>query len=279
MCKEESGDQEMTEKQTRPGSSKSRYIVPAIVTIAVLIILGFFIPRLLPLDLFFSSSSKSGPGIKKEQLIAAEMVSFGTYEQDADKKNGPEPIEWIVLDNDGKSALLLSSRPLDALAFNSFQAEILWENSSIRAWLNDGFFNTAFTAEEKSVILLSAIDNSKAQGNPDWEKINARDTEDKVFLLSYAEARHYLENTKLMKTWPTVYANQAGAFSYPSSNQYGEGWWWLRSPGKIGGTAAVVAYEGYFSSEPVQPSKSLPNYYYHGGGSVRPAIRIDLNAL
>ena len=63
-----------------------------------------------------------------EHLIAAKLalykkvgsiVTFGQYEQDNNTGNGPEEIEWIVLDvQDGKS-LLLSRYGLDAKPYNT----------------------------------------------------------------------------------------------------------------------------------------------------------------
>ena len=57
-------------------------------------------------------------GTKAESFrTVGNIVAFGRYEQDNDLTNGPEPIEWIVLDVvDGEKtkALLLSKYGLDA---------------------------------------------------------------------------------------------------------------------------------------------------------------------
>ena len=42
------------------------------------------------------------------------QITVGHYEQDADPSNGAEPIEWIVLENSGKTAMLISKYGLDA---------------------------------------------------------------------------------------------------------------------------------------------------------------------
>lgn len=80
-----------------------------------------------------------------------------------------DPIYWNVLDT---SPLTVLSRDiLDSQAYNDTIYEIAgelfgdadgrypandYENSTIRAWLNDDFWNTAFTAEEKAALLPDA---------------------------------------------------------------------------------------------------------------------------
>lgn len=39
---------------------------------------------------------------------AYSTVFFGSYEQDGNTENGPEPIEWLVLEDDGETMTLLS---------------------------------------------------------------------------------------------------------------------------------------------------------------------------
>lgn len=42
-----------------------------------------------------------------------DIIEFGSYEQDYNKENGAEPIEWYVIDIDDKSAKLMSVYALD----------------------------------------------------------------------------------------------------------------------------------------------------------------------
>ena len=54
-------------------------------------------------------------------IAIGEYVTFGSYEQDDDFDNGPEPIEWMVLDHqDGRTLLL--ARDMDWM-----QAGIMWK--------------------------------------------------------------------------------------------------------------------------------------------------------
>ena len=177
------------------------------------------------------------------------IVSFGQYEQDNNIGNGPEEIEWIVLDvQDGKS-LLLSRYGLDAKPYNTEWKAITWEECSLRAWMNNDFLKSAFTPTEQSAILLTAVDNSKSQGYSDWKTNGGNNTQDLLFLLSYAEANKYLgvtysdsNNTK-SRVAPTAYAKAQGAYTDDNNKTAdGEaaGWWWLRSPGINQNIAAYV---------------------------------------
>ena len=87
------------------------------------------------------------------------MVSLGTYEQDGDKTNGQEPIEWLVVDRneDGSAYLLISRYILDWLPYHSTNAAATWQNATLRTWLNQDFFQAAFAADEQEKILLTSL--------------------------------------------------------------------------------------------------------------------------
>ena len=95
---------------------------------------------------------------------AGDHVFFGHYEQDNDLNNGPEPIEWRVLEVKGNEMLLLSEYILDAQPFNEEKAGNLWESSSLRTWLNRDFIDNAFSNEGVAAIQLTKVDNSAKQG-------------------------------------------------------------------------------------------------------------------
>ena len=94
-----------------------------------------------------------------EILDAAEnartILTFGKYEQDNNPDNGPEEIEWIVLEEHDGNLLLLSRYGLDAVPYNDEGAETTWEESTLRSWMNSDFLETAFTPEEQSAILVT----------------------------------------------------------------------------------------------------------------------------
>ena len=219
----------------------------------------------------------SGAGVMGlAELSAGQYVTFGTYPQTS-TGNDQKPIEWLVLDVQENKALLISRYGLDAIPYNAKYDDITWEKCTLRTWLNSTFLNKAFTAEEQKGILLTNVDNGSSQGYSKWSTSGGNNTQDRVFLLSYAEANKYLgvtyddsKNTK-SRVAPTAYAIKQGALT-SSSNKTADGaaagWWWLRSPGNDQRNAANVSTVGYLS-----------NYYVDNDDAVvRPALWINLES-
>ena len=59
-----------------------------------------------------------------------------------------------------------------------------WETSSLRKWLNNDFYNTAFTDLEKAQVGISHLEN-KSRG---LSKYDGADTYDRIFVISYYDA-------------------------------------------------------------------------------------------
>lgn len=208
----------------------------------------------------------------KSKYSIGSRVTFGTYEQDNNTKNGPEPIEWYVLDVDGNYALLLSRYVLDAQRFNDCWAEITWDDSSVRWWLNHTFLDEAFSAIEYLRISGTSVPADK---NHYYSSLNpGKETYDQVFLLSVPEVEKYLKKDSIRMTSATDYARKQGAFisqSYFSDNR-GCAWWWLRSPGGYQGTA-YKSYAAMIDGSGAVSGHEVYNSGYDGSiGGIRPAI-------
>lgn len=150
---------------------------------------------------FAASTDNAGAALR---IAAGDTIVFGRYEQDGDIGNGPEPIQWLVLDmrgeNDaaGAGVLLISQYELACREFHDRDEPVTWETSSLRAWLNGEFCSAAFTEQEKAFIARTHISTTgnydeyiesgkrKKENNP-----GGNDTEDRVFILSYEEATKY----------------------------------------------------------------------------------------
>ena len=259
----------------KPGNKK----IPILAAVAAVVVAVVLLVVLVVLP-----STRKNSEFRK----IGNLVTFGHYEQDADESNGPEPIEWIVLDVQDGKALLLSKYGLDTKPYNTKFVGVTWETCTMRAWLNGAFLNAAFAEKEKSSILLTEVDNSKAQGF-DWTTVGApvsadggNNTQDKIFLLSWAEAEKYLETAvwdsdnpdkvyPKAQAAPTEYAIRNGAYK-SNSNKTAEGdaagWWWLRSPGGHKSCAADVDSDG-----------SLDDHYVDDvDGCVRPAFWLNLES-
>ena len=70
---------------------------------------------------------------KEEFKTVGNIVTFGRYEQDNKTENGPEEIEWIVLDYDEKNqkTLLLSRYGLDAKRYNEDYQVTTWSECTL----------------------------------------------------------------------------------------------------------------------------------------------------
>ena len=225
------------------------------------------------------------------KYVPGDTVILGSYEQDNDPSNGAEPIEWEVLGIKDGHTLILSKYALDCKQYNESWADVTWEDCTLRSWLNDDFYNTAFSSSDMERIVNAHNENPdsyeffKPWNFDDYvfgaEGGNA--TNDNVFLLSWKEAEDYLDgkllddslsaedyNQKLLCR-PTDHAKAQGVWTSSDSDDYyspdteGCCLWWLRSPGIIAGTAADVADFGVLNC-----------YYVHDDvEGVRPALLID----
>lgn len=203
---------------------------------------------------------------------AGSYITMGTYMQTASGDDST-PIEWVVLEYDSKNnrALLISRYGLDVQPYHTEEVIVTWEQCSLRAWLNSDFYNRAFNTEEKRAVLITNVDNGNGSGMWDY---GGNNTQDKVFLLSFAEAVKYydvqyshISDTNKSEAAPTEYAIKRG----DKNRVYREipvgRPWWLRSPG--------VLYQALAVSEKgsVNCTNVNNNSIY-----VRPAFWIDLNA-
>lgn len=119
-----------------------------------------------------------------------DVVEYGVFEQDNDRKTTDEPISWQVIEKQGASVLLLSD---DILTYRPFHTDYSakrntkWEQTDTYKWLNVDFFFSAFSNEEQSLVLLN---NPSCHAN--------------VFLLSQKEADSL--NRSVLEAYNTKYA-------------------------------------------------------------------------
>lgn len=92
------------------------------------------------------------PRISMEMAEEGDIVYFGSYEQNNDKSDGKEPIEWRILEKKSNKVLLLSEKGLVTKPYHKKNNERTWKNCSLRKWLKSSFIKTAFTEEEKNIL-------------------------------------------------------------------------------------------------------------------------------
>ena len=197
-------------------------------------------------------------------LSIGDWVSFGNYPYEQD--GNWQPIEWRVLDQKGTTILLLSEYGLDAMPYHKEWSNVTWEHSNIRKWLNGEFLDMAFTDEERQKILITDIDNSKAQGYSGYTTNGGNGTKDQVFLLIDKETfEDYFPCNEERMCKPTNYAIERGAWQ---SRTTSTGCWWLRSPGYYQYNATYVDSDG---------SRDINNVH-NDYVCVRPALWVNLNS-
>ena len=222
--------------------------------------------RFKPIAEYFAKNPELATAAHEAKLAPYKTVGnyviFGTYPQ-TDSGTDSTPIEWLILDYDAKSkrTLLISRYGLDAKQYHpdNLVSGTTWETCTLRTWLNDDFLNKAFSTQEQSAILLTNLDNS---GRLDKDTTGGNDTQDRVFLLSYAEIKKYFE-VKEISSFVDNVKLQISPTDYVSGYSY----WWLRSPHNFQYMTACITATGAFVGC-VHASKNL----------VRPAFWLDLES-
>ncbi len=205
-----------------------------------------------------------------KNLAPGAIIQLGEYEQDGNLANGAEAIEWLVLTTEGNEALVISTLGLDTLPYEAAKKKADWENSSARNWLEDTFYEHAFSTDEKDIISEKTIIQHKNKGYPNCAQ--GSDTIDHVFLLSTKEYTEYLyDNSAIDPAYrqgiPSAYVQQKDIDVY----DYHKGvrsWWWLRTSSGYNDKACFVA--------PMGPREVYVGYAVNSnGGLIRPAMWVS----
>ena len=194
-----------------------------------------------------------------EQLKALKVgdaFTFGAYPQN--KKNKPEPIEWIVLDRADSRILVLSKYTLDEKYFHEEGKPMFWSDSLIRRWLNSDFLSDkVFTEAERDRICPTSITEKDRNGIE-------HTTTDGIFLLSESEVKQYfpLLESRITKGTPIsrAYFGEWGLRSYKNQGLGANGLQYCSRKGRI-----------------ITKRQDLPNGYINRTGGVRPAMWINVD--
>lgn len=209
-------------------------------------------------------SETVGITVPKWKLSVGDTITIGLWKQN-NETPGNESIAWQVLAVEEEKALVISEQGLDCCPYHNDRHEstVTWDNSSIRFWLNDYFYNNAFSDEEKTRIIMTDI---KAGGNPSFSTEYGNETKDRVFLLSADEANKYFSSSQARQCSATDYAKSRGGYTDESS--YARCWWWLRTPGDSQADTAYVDIGGNINLS------GTDAVYAHN--VIRPAIWIEM---
>ena len=185
-----------------------------------------------------------------------DYISFGTYEQDSNFSNGEEDIEWIVLEKQDEYLLLISKYALDSEPFDTYHTNVTWETSTLRMWVNNDFYNSAFSKIEQTMIGTRAY-NTYAFSIGDALMY------DNVFLLSKTRMNKYFDFDSIKKCKPTEYAKISGL---PIDSE-GNCSWWMNFDSILGNFPRIISTKGL-----IQECDTAIN------NAIRPCIFIDLSS-
>ena len=192
-----------------------------------------------------------------------------------------EPIKWKILQVNGTEYKLVTDLIIDNQKFHSststrtIDGKTIYPNnyeySDIRKWLNEDFYNKAFTKVLQSYINTTLVDNSKNSIGFSNDTYTCNDTYDKVYLLSYKDITNteygFIDYTSREKQL-TDYAKAKGCYMNTNDSYYNNGNYWLRSPNyDYDYCARYVYYIGYISG----------NCVNYGPVGVSSAITISLS--
>lgn len=176
---------------------------------------------------------------KKIELSYAEkgeVITFGKY-------------DWLVLEKTDEELLLITNEAIGLMNYDFEYANVTWENSRMRPWLNFDFYEENFSDTERSVIIERENPNPQ---NPEYSFWSGDSTSDRIYLLSIDEANLYFESKE---DRICIYEDQACI-------------WWLRTPGFESHYAAVVSVDGSVLTRGVD----VGNNYT----AVRPVTRVSI---
>ena len=203
-----------------------------------------------------------------------------------------EPLQWRVLDP--STGLVLCETIIDSQSYNNYilgsgtdvygnlacwgdASQTYYANnyaeSSLRKWLNDDFYNTAFTAAQQNRILPTTLDNSAY--DPSCSAYDSETTTDKIFLLSYSDTLNSsygfsssATDSSTRQTQSSDYAKCQGLYVESSMNECSD--WWLRSAGNVSHSACRVGCDGWVYD-------GWQNVFFTCIG-VRPALKLNLKS-
>lgn len=223
-----------------------------------------------------------------------------------------EPLKWRVLDKD--TGLIMCENIIDSQAYcntvyvtveqfagtygtenkHSYYSDAAhnykqneYAKSSIRAWLNNDFYNTAFSAADKTAIATSKIADFGYECNTSLYE-EGKYLSDKIFLLGQTEAFTSSYGFKNTSTGPdeanhdsakaaksTDYAKCQGieVNDNDCSSYYGNSAWLLR-------TASPDSKNYYGSSTYIINSSggmTTPGLLYSTSWGIRPCLKINLH--
>ncbi len=182
-----------------------------------------------------------------------DVVLFGRYEQDNDRKNGPEPVEWIVIAEEEGNLLLLSRYALTARGYEAEYSAALDTTKNLAGMLREDLPDAVFTAREQACLRYTQTGSNKSNKS-------------RLFSLKAEDAERYLAAGPERLCRPTPFAAARGA----GRDAAGNCGWWLAPPDDDWKRNTLVSAAGEVRSSDVNGKDATVG--------VRPAVWVDPSA-
>lgn len=181
-------------------------------------------------------------------------------------------IKWDIINETDDSYLLMTHYAIDAVPYNTEYTAIDWDNSSLRKWLNEDFYSTAFNDVQKSFLTEMTVTSTR---NPDYGIYTGNNVTDYVTVLSAEEvsegANGFAGDRKAEDADRSCEATEFGRARGIYTDSNGICRWWLRTCGVDTSSAMFVNTNGVLACD---------GYYVIGTDiGVRPVITISKSSV
>ncbi|MGN0800081.1 MAG: DUF6273 domain-containing protein [Christensenellales bacterium] len=188
-------------------------------------------------------------------LQEGDILRFGSYPYEKD--GSQRTIEWEVTYAmpDTGWVNVTSCLCLDVIPFcHERRDDVTWENSDLRRWLNEDFYRTAFTEEERRYIAMR-----ENHYGTDWNAMKALYTKDHICVPEESVIEHFSKEMTSAGAGLTPYAfskmKELKLLRYISPYTY-KCSWWLRATHN-NGQADTVTCGGGTTSELVDRNQAV----------------------
>lgn len=169
-----------------------------------------------------------------------------------------EPIIWKIMTIENGQAVLFAVNIIDAQVYyencgenRTIDGKTIYSNnyeySDIRAWLNDTFYNNAFSSNENNTMIKTTVDNTTTT-SASSNSYASEDTEDNVWLPSYKDLTNSSNYSSDPETFDsrrqkqiTDFAITKNMYYYENPYAYGKkcGGYHSRSPSSYGSSMII----------------------------------------
>ena len=190
-----------------------------------------------------------------------DIVAFGDF-------------SWVVLDMQDNHALIITEyvHMLGIGQYHNRPVRVDWSNSSLRAYLNNAFFNRFHPSDRAHIRETLVI----TEDNPWFGTWGGPDTMDRIFLLSIQEVVHYFGDSGQMSAgpddqWETYMSDMYDSARMSSFEDGRRHFSWLRSPAAKKRLATGIDALGVINIYGTSATSLT--------ATVRPALWVDMDML